>query len=469
MEKSSLFQLIITLTPIEKRELRKFLRSPYFNQREDLAVLFELLAQYTTPPTKEEVWKQVQPDVDYDDQKMRLLMSYLLQLVERYFVIKELESNPLEANLMLSIAYRKRALPDAFERVQKDLDRNLQKQPLRDESYYGLQQRLQWERFQLLYVKNPTEITLLDTISDIADVEYLIRKLRLICLRTAHQSVYPSPQNDIDWAQPILAQAEKQDLKAHPALEVYLLCYYMLTFPELELHFKNFKNALFVHALRFNLEEMHGLYIWAINFCVRCLNAGKAEYLQEVLDLYKEGLLKGYLFENGILSRFTYHNVVAAGLQAGELDWVRYFINEFKHKLEKKYRESAFSFNLARLEYASKHYDFVLELLQKTNYRDPLRNLAAKTLLLKTYYETHAFDALQSHLDAMRNYIHRKHVLGYHRSNYLNMIKYTEKLMHTDLRNRKAVERLWQDIEAEKILTEKGYFEKILHAGLTAI
>lgn len=96
------------------------------------------------------------------------------------------------------------------------------------------------------------------------------------------------------------------------------------------------------------------------------------------------------------------------------LEWVRGFINEYRNRLEKKYLESSFSFNLARLEYASKHFDFVLELLQQANYRDPLLNLAAKTLLLKTYYDIGAYDTLQSHLDAMRNYIHRKRVLGYH-------------------------------------------------------
>jgi hypothetical protein len=239
----------------------------------------------------------------------------------------------------------------------------------------------------------------------------------------------------------------------------------MLRYPNQEMHFKNFKSALFTYSNHFAQEEMHGLYIWAINYCVKQLNASQQDYLREVLDLYKEGLERGYLFENGILSRFTYHNIVAAGLQTEELDWVRYFINEYKHKLEKQYRESSFSFNLARLEYASRRYAYVLELLQKANYRDPLRNLAAKTLLLKTYYETSELEALQSHLDAMRNYIHRKRVLGYHRSNYLNIIKYTEKLMHTDFRNRKAVERLLTDIQQEKVLTEKAYFEKMLILG----
>ena len=109
-----------------------------------------------------------------------------------------------------------------------------------------------------------------------------------------------------------------------------------------------------------------------------------------------------------------------------------------------------------------KRYGSVLELLQKANYRDPLLNLAAKTLLLKTYYETDEYDLLQSHLDAMRNYLHRKRVLGYHRTNYLNIIRYTEKITRLNPLDKKATALLRQAIEQEEVLTEKMYLLKAI-------
>lgn len=172
--------------------------------------------------------------------------------------------------------------------------------------------------------------------------------------------------------------------------------------------------------------------------------------------------MKGYLYEHGILSRFTYHNVVAAALHTGEHDWARGFIHSYKNHLEKRYRESAFSFNLARLEYAQANYGLVLELLQTANYRDPLLNLAAKTLLLKTYYDLREHDLLQSHLDAMRNYIHRKRVIGYHRSNYLNIVRYMEKLLKLLPGDKPAHRNLLAVIQAEERLSEKSFFENIL-------
>ena len=89
-------------------------------------------------------------------------------------------------------------------------------------------------------------------------------------------------------------------------------------------------------------------------------------------------------------------------------------------------------------------------------------NLAAKTLLLKTYYDLNEFDLLQSHLDAMRNYIHRKRVIGYHRSNYLNIIRYTEKLTRLNPLDKTALEAFRAAVEQEEVLTEKAFFLKVL-------
>ncbi|MBK8196693.1 MAG: hypothetical protein IPK76_27135 [Lewinellaceae bacterium] len=257
--------------------------------------------------------------------------------------------------------------------------------------------------------------------------------MRLICLLTAHHSIYHSSAGD-SREEELIERVERSDLNALPAVAAYLHCYRMLKFSEEEVHFQKFKALLLEHAGKFSNEEMHGLFILAINYCVRRLNSGGDRYFREAFDLYREGLEKGFLYEEGMLSRFTYHNIVAIGLRLDELDWVRSFIYDNKNRLEKRYRESAFSYNLARLEYKSGNSGSVLELLQKANYRDPLLNLAAKTLLLKTYYNLNEYDLLQSHLDAMRNYIHRKRVIGYHRNNYLNIVRYGEKLMRLNMR-----------------------------------
>lgn len=461
MENSILVRLIRSFSPAELREVRKFLQSPFFNQRQDLVALFDFLAD-KEPKQKEDARRHLsRTAAPPDDQQLRLLMSYLMSLLEQYIAVKEMTADKTRMQLHLATGYRKRRLPDFFERVRKNMEKDLEAQPLRNVSFYDHRYKLMWEAHQLNYVQNPTDVTRLDDLSSVADIVYLTQKLQLICLLAAHRSVYQS-DTALGWEEELIAQAERPEFAGVPAVAIFLYCYRMLRFPTDETHFQQFKSLLLDQSGRFSEEEMHGLYILAINYCVRRLNSGGDRFFREAFDLYREGLGKGYLFEDGMLSRFTYHNIVAIGLRLGELEWVRFFIGEYKNRLEKHYRESAFSYNLARLEYESGHHDHVLELLQKANYRDPLLNLAAKTLLLKTYFDLGEYDLLQSHLDAMRNYVHRKRVIGYHRTNYLNIMRYTEKLMRLNPSNKKDAEALLRAVEQEEVLTEKPYFIKIL-------
>lgn len=456
MEKSQLRQLIFSFSATEKKEIRKFLESPYFNQRRDVVLLFDWFCTRDMVE-KGAAKRHLFGNEGIPDQELRLRMTYLHRLLERYIAQKESESNDIDNRLRLLSGYRKRGLESPFERTRKNLEKTLETSPLRHTRYHESLFGLHWETHQRSHVLNPTDLEHLRAASAAADVAYITLKLRLICLLMAHQMLYVA-DNRNDWETEVIDFAEKNLAQSQPAVAVYLHCYRMMRYPEEEAHFQQFKQALLADTGIFPAEEMHGLFIWAANYCVRRLNAGEKRYFQEVLDVYKPGLESGYLLENGVLPRFTYHNVVAAGLQTGDHEWVNYFIYQYKNSLEKTYRESAFSFNLARLEFARKNYGAVLDLLQKANYRDILVNLATKTLLLKTYYELDEFDLLQSHLDAMHNYISRKRVIGYHRANYLNIIRYASRLLALNFSNKTEVEKLRGAIMAEEHLPEKEWF-----------
>ncbi len=454
MEKSGLVQLIQSLSAVEKREMGKFLDSPFFNQRTDVVQLFQHLCSNTSL-TKTAVWAVTMEATPYDDSRMRLLMSYLLQLLEQYLAVKELQARPLEEQHLTALAYRRRSMRDAAQKNWRKLETNLEKQPLRNLYYHELRFKLLWETQQAATSLDPTDTRLLSELATAANVLGTAKQLRVLCIQTAQQSVYASA--DSGWNDDWVQQVTEGPLAQTPSVAAYLHCYNMLRHPTNDSHFQLLKNIILHQNSRFDADEMHGIYILAINYCVKKINSNTGTYTAELMDIYKEGLAQNYLLENGILSRFTYHNVVAAGISSGEYEWVRYFINHYRNNLEKQYREPAFSYNLARLEYAQRNFGFVLELLQKANYRDILLNLQAKTLLLKTYHELGELDSLDSHLDAMRNYVHRKAALGYHRTNYLNIIKYMDKILRLNRHDKAAVQHLRERIQNEEILTERGY------------
>ena len=463
VHQGSLFELIRSFSKRELKEIDVFLGSPYFNKRDDLQLLFQYCRDNPDHLEKSEAWVAMgHAKGAYNDQKMRLFMSYLLKLIEKYMALKALELDPVKESILVMEAYKERGVLKGYKAVSGAFGKKLERSGNRSEPYYENAFLLTWNMHQTHSAKEPTDNSALLSASRHADTAFLIRKLRLICLLTAHATVYSSDYQLQPWDRICLEKATQLDPDVYPVVSIYLDCYRMLSQPEEEVYFQSFKLALLQHAALFDRDELHGLFIWAVNYCVRRLNAGEERYNQEALELYKYGLEKELVFEENAMSRFTFHNIVAAGLHTHELDWVRYFINTYRNKLDKKYREASFSFNLARLEYASGNRHYVLDLLQRANYRDPLLNLAAKTLLLKCYFEEAEYDLLQSHLDAMRNYIHRKRVLGYHRRSYLNLIRYTEKLMHLASWDEPASRALKTEIESENELIERPFLLKML-------
>lgn len=461
IKNSKLVEVLTNLSRKEQNALRKFLQSPYFNQREDVVQFFEILVKNLKNgaelPEKGILFEKIYPNERFSDQNFRLLMSYLFKLVEQFLAVQEILEDETNLQLKKAVSYRKHKMPTFFQRNLKKVVDDLEKSPFRNGQYFQYLQQVQIEQYQLLSTEAPTDNLNLQNIADTIDISYLTQKLKQTCTLLSHQSVYQSDY-EIGFLAEILQYIETRNLFKIPAINIYYHCYFMLLEPENENHFWTFKRLLFEHGSKFSATEVRDLYTLTINICIRQINDGQTSYFKEALDLYKEGLKQEYLLENGVLSRWAYFNIAAAGLQTGEYDWVDFFIKKYKKSLEKKYRDSSFRFNLARLEYARKNYAAVVDLLQKSNYRDLLANLAAKTLLLKVYFEIEEFDLLHSHLDAMKNYIRRKHVMGYHRKNYMNIVKFAQRLMVINPYDLEEKMQLKVRIEEEEFLTEREWF-----------
>ncbi len=460
MEKSKLIRVLKSFQNTELREFGQFVASPFFNQREDVYQLYRLIESHFKDEkpqlNKQEAFELLFPGQAYHSTDFYLLMSYLYRLVKQYIIQKTIAKEEFQQDLLLMQGFRERGLVKDFQHTTSELEKKLDKQPLRNSAFYDLSFQRQWQSHQLISAQRPSDETHLRDMSHTLDVAFIGRKLRHLCLLAAHQSVYHS---DFDLSSPeeLLTYARQRNLLEVPAVGIYYHCFQMLRIPEQEEHFLAFKKLLFQQGGCFDASETRDLFTQAVNYCVRQANVGKSDYLQELFELYKLGLEKEYLMENKVLSRFAYHNITGVGIRVQAYDWVEDFIEKYRHTLERKFRQASFNFNKARLEYSRKNYSNVLDLLQTANYRDLLLNLAAKTLLLKTYYELDELDLLYSHLDAMNTYVRRKTTIGYHKANYQKLIYYTRKLMATNFYDKKALEKLEQQINAEENLPEKDW------------
>lgn len=452
--------LFICLSATERRSFSKFIASPFFNQQQQLEELWSLFSETYEKQQKvlekEELFEQLYPARAYDDQQIRLLISRLYQKLLQFLAYEEAMISEAQMKLYEARALQKKQLEKHFHRSLQQAKVKAEATGIRNAEYWQFSFQLQLEESRSISKTPFSGQEALQSLSNTLDISYYAAKLRHVCLLLTHQKVFQS-QFEIGMLDEILAYIKQESLLQEPAIACYYYYYYTLIEPDNSQHFQAFKSSLFKHSQQFPAEEIRDLFLLAINYCVKKGNAGDQAYIQEMLELYKAGLQTDIFLEQGELSHFTFHNIATAGLKTKAYQWVGQFIEDYKNKLARKHRESSYSFNQARLAYEQGQYETALPLLQKANYRDLLLNLAAKTLLLKIYYELDEFDLLNAHLDAMKNFVRRKAVMGYHRTNYLNIIRFTKKLTHTNLYDKERRKSLIEQIQGATVLTEKEW------------
>lgn len=456
MRLTKLEQTIQVLNTKERRSFAEFIASPFFNRRSDVVRLYEWLQEGKRLESRELVFGHVYPGVSFDRQKLHLTMSTLQGLAEQFLAYRHWRDKPAAYETELVQALRQRGLESHFEEALRTAKHTLERHPLRNGDYYARLGQILWEEARFDQLRNRTEVKFLSQLFDNADLAWLTQKLRFLCLHRTQQILYKA-DDTLQWSRELEGILSRHDLRQAPTVGIWYYCLKMLENTDSQEYFNQFKQPLLEQGHLFDAEEIRDLHLFAINYCIRRVNEGHTAFFHDIMDFYKDGLAKGYLMENGVLSRFTYHNIVAAGLQTLEFEWVEDFIGRYKNALERSYRDSSYSFNLARLEFKRKHYGAALTLLQHSNYYDPLLNLAARTMSLKIYYELQEYDLLFSHLEAFKNYIRRKTVLGYHRANYLNLVRYTRQLISINRFDRTEVEVLKQKILNEPVLTERDW------------
>ncbi len=491
MDKTLLFEAFATLTAAELREFGKFVRSPFFNTRPQLVALCDYLTRCREKgeaPVAEKAYEALRSDPFPDkrgdapsagektatslrsgeepgagwNQKLRLANSALLALLEKFWMYREKFEDEDRARIRLAAAYRKRNLDKHFHIALREARRGRERLPWRHADFFHDLSLIEWEQYQYDTSVRRTGSLNLQAPSDYMDMAFIARKLRLACLALSHQAVFKT-EYKIGLLAPVLAHVEDSKMTNIPAVGLYYYCYKFLADRSTDDHFRRFREMLLTHAAALPPDELRTLYLLAINFGIKRINESATGWLQATLDLYKSALERDLLLENGLLSRFAFNNIAAIALRVGESDWAEQFVLQYKPRLERHWREATAGLNLARIAYARRDYKTALLNLQRSDYKDLINNLIAKTLQLKIYYETAEYDLLDSHLASMKNFIRRHTAIGYHRTNYSRIVYYTKQLMTLNFKNLKAVAELRAQIEKEEVLTEKEWLLEMVH------
>lgn len=466
MHNSLLLSLFLQLAPPERRRVRKWLASPFFNHREDVQQLFAYIEKYADQPSalqKERVWARLFPALPYDEVQMGHLMSFLLRQLKQYLAYAEWQNDPADVQLRLCHALRAHDAP--ADMIEKELETGaeiLEQQPYRDAQHHFQNMLLQRERYEhtTLLKRNASLPLALHTTA--LETGFLLQVLRHACFIQNLKNVL-TEQAPALLTRQVLANVSAVYLE-QPLVRLYFHLHQCLEQPELEEPFFKVKADLQKHGSLLRDKERRDVYLLAINYCIRRLNTGRQQFWQEAFDLYNDGLENRSLFENGVLSKFTYINAVSVGIGMKNFVWVRQFIEEYRPFLPARERDSIYHYSLAVYYFRLPDYDEAMSLLNRVDFdHDPLAQLNGRTMLLRIYYEKKYLSALESLLDSFSIFLRRQRNVGYQREHFQSLIRFTRRLLALSPIDKAGAQKLKKDIEQSKGVAEKVWLlEKVL-------
>lgn len=468
---NKLTTLLTTFSVYELNSFRKYLRSPFFNENGTLLELFDLINEAlrlyeNVPFSKEKIWQQLFKNKPYNDRRFRRQCSDLCRLAEDFLAYKMYAAQPVNRHLdFLKVVYE-RNLDKFYNTTMRNAQQAQQRQKVKDGKYYYHQYALELEQHrQLLKRISRSEKVNLAAIMHKLDDFYLSEKLRHYCEWLNYREVlhinmdYDLPF--IDLILQYLAQYPKTDT---PSVAIYHQIARTLTEKDNTTHYFALKTLLQKDLIQqFPKRQAWEMYGYAQNYCIRKINEGQQQFLAELFDLYQSALEQNILLDEDTLHPWHYKNIVSVALRLKEYDWTKHFIEDYKTKLPIDFSENAYNFNRAKLHFEKKDYDTVIQLLHQVEYQDVFYSLDSKAMLLKTYYEKDETEALYALLDSFAVFLKRhKKLSERHRTNYLNLVKFTKKLVKLPPRNKQKVKQLKAAITQEgKVADGAWLLEKL--------
>ncbi len=474
MQNTLLLKSIKRLTKEDFHQLRKFVRSPYFNQRDDVICLFDYFDQVLNSKKggsikKQDVWKAVFPKQKFHDKTLHYTASFLLKAIKQYLAISEAQEDMLQQQIHLCKALQKRGMAKSFEKELTNTKALQQKQNRRNIRYHFNRYQIEMELSAHTMQQRRSGEMNLQTVHDELTTYFIAETLRQGCTILTHQTMSKQVY-DLKLLDEVLALVESGGYDEVTAMMVYYNAFKALSGGNEQLasgdersasgkdvYFFELKKLIESVGNEFPSYELRDIYLLAINFCIKKLNAGERQYIREAFELYRLGLENKALLENGILSSYTYKNITRLGMNLGETEWVGQFLESFKKYLPPRERDNSWRYNLAFFHFQQADYDSAMRLLRLVEFHDVLNNLDARRMLLRSYFELGEFTALDSLLDSFKAYLRRMADHGYHRENYLNLVRFIKKLMKVDKGDKKAITAIRSEVATTERVAEKEW------------
>ncbi len=471
MKETKIYKLLACFDKYEINKCRKLLKSPYFNSDETLVVFFDLLVEdiHTNKSKKLEktfIWQHLNSDKPFNDTRFRKYSSDLLKLVMQYLAQSSFENNTLEKLAALAKTAKDKKIRVLYDTLIHKMEEVLEKKDKESAEYFQFIYQIEEHKFDLDYdeINRNIEPTY-EKISYQLDQFYLASKLLLYLKATSWKNLVSGKYDfNLAFIDEIIAALKNPSFyeQASMLVKMYFHAAQITREKDSFENYKTLKELLLTYNELISAREAYYFYQYILNYCTINLNQGKPAFAEELFSVYVDMIQTNYILDEGVISPYNFKNIVTLSARLEKYDWAEKFVHNYVKYLPAETADNAKTFNLATLYYYKKDYGRVIELLRDVEYEDITYNLGAKNLLIYVYYETDEVDALYPLLDSFRVYLDRKkEIPDQRKNNFKNLIRFVKKLLKTIPGDKKALEKLKEELVATPNVDKRWLMEKI--------
>ena len=422
MIKSNLIDILKTFSPAEMKELRDFAGSSFYNTNPNVVKLFNILRQYhpryiSKNLDKKKIFPKIYAGEKYKDGKMRLLVHYLNEIVEKFLVHKNITADALSYDVLLLNELRERNISNTFEKRVKETYKKLDKIKMKDSGYFINKfyvdiHNLNYHTTLAKYKyddkdsrHNPEEI-----FRNLTNF-YSQRSFELYEILLTANFLYDYSFK-LDIFEKIIAEFDKTKFTDAP--EILCRYYLCMMWIDQDDHSNYYELKELAYKLRDKImpRALNAAFIGLHNFCVRNIRAGNKEFVRELFEIYKKELeLECYRLD-GYIEHTLFRNAVVVAAALREFEWAKNFIEKYNHELHEDIRESYYLYTYAYCETEIGNFQKALEYLSKLNTDEVYLKLAIKILQCKLYFDLQWQEQLNSLIDASRHFLKNDKILS---------------------------------------------------------
>ncbi len=446
MLKSSLLEILRTFSKQELIKFEDFVRSPYFNKKENVTKLFLEIKKYVPAfenenLEKERVWNKLFPGKSYNYGIMKNIIHDLSKLSESFLTQEIYNGKELQRSLDFLESVFDRKIKNYFEikyeSAEKSFKNNFDKRKINFTGEYYYQQKSLTELYEsYLHINSPQNK---NKINIIPSCEYLIYAFLIESFRMFHKVIghslqYNHPLNenilynfltklDEDLIiEEVLKYSENTQVEYHLILKCYYNMFRALRLNDNFENFKEFKKSISLISNILPKYEIRDLYFTSLT-CLTNLKISlkdfSKEYFEIILLCYNNKVLQN---EDGSISPHLFFSIVNMACSRMELTFAENFITEYTPRIPAELRDAQFNYAMAIFNFSKKNFNVSLEYLAKIKNEGMSMKYYTKNLQLDIFYELNDRESFEYAFDSLKHFLRKNKLTN--ESRILVLIKY---------------------------------------------